>query len=400
MTTMMKWLATLSVVAAVPADANTTPSPDQVVAADRDFTFDLAKRIDPGENAVFSPASLQLALAMTDAGAKGKTADELARALHLDRAGDPHEQLAALTQALAGLDHDEQAFHIVNRLYGANGMPWNKAYLDLTAKDYGAALEPLDFRADPDGSRKHINAWVEDHTNKKIVDLLPGGSITSATRMVLADAVYFKGAWMTPFDQRNTKDDKFFVRGKTAADVKMMVQGQRFMIGSGGGAHILELPYAHGDIAMDVILPDDRNGLASVEAKLDGKTMTTLLASMTSEQVDVALPKFQVRTTARMKTVLTQLGIRALFTRAADLTGMVDSKTEALYVDDVYHQGFVAVDENGTEAAAATAVVARAGAAMAPTKPVTFRADHPFAWCIRDLKTGEILFYGRVVDPR
>jgi serpin B len=396
----MKWLATLSVVATVPADADTASTTDKLVAADRDFTFDLAKHVAPGDNAVFSPASIHIALAMTYAGAHGKTADELAQTLHLDRSGDVHARFAELASALARLDHDDQAFHIVNRLFGARGVPWGHAYLDLTAKDYDAALEPTDFRSDAEGSRKHINQWVEDHTNKKIVDLLPVGSVTSATTMVLADAVYFRGSWLDPFEKRNTKPGTFFVRGKTAADVSMMSQSNHFLVGSGDGAHILELPYAHGDIAMDIILPDDKNGLAKLEDKLVGASMAKLVASMQSAEVDVALPKFQVRTATPMKTLLAQLGIHTLFTRGADLSGMLDKPGTPLYVDEVFHQGFVSVDENGTEAAAATAVTTPAGAAMAPTKPVTFRADHPFVWVIRDLKTGEILFYGRVVDPR
>ena len=400
MSTLTRCFAVLSLAVAVPAAADPRSSTDAVVTADRDFTIDLAHRIAPDGNAVVSPASIQLALAMTYAGARGKTAAELARALHLDRAGDVHAAFAALSTALASLDHDDQSFHIANRLFGDRSFRWSQAYLDLTSKDYGAALEPLDFRGDADAARVHINEWVESVTGKKIVDLLPAGSVGSDTRMVLADAIYFKGAWMTPFDPHATKLARFFVSGKTGAEVPTMAQTEHLRFGGGDGAHILELPYSGGDVAMDIILPDDRNGLAKVEARLDGADLAKLVGSLHEERVDVALPKFHVRTATRMKAVLEQLGIRALFTDKADLSGMAGDGARKLQVDEVFHQAFVTVDERGTEAAAATAVVAREGAIMIDRKPVVFHADHPFAWCIRDTRTGEILFYGRVVDPR
>jgi serpin B len=400
LTTMTKWIAALSVVAAIPANANPESSTDAMATADREFAFDLAKRISPDDNAVFSPASIQLALGMTYAGARGATATQLQRALHFDRSLDMHAQAAALLASLASLQHDDQAFRIANRLYAQSRYPWSKAFLDLTAKDYGAGLEPLDFTTDPDGGRKKINAWIEEQTNKKIMNLLPPGSISGDTRMVLADAVYFKGKWLHPFETNATRPQEFFARGKTSVNVPMMMENEQLKVGGGGDARILELPYSHGDIAMDIILPSSKTGLASVEAKLNGAALTKLIASMKFAEVNVTMPKFQVRSTVSLKDVLEALGVRKLFAHDADLSGMVDKVLEPLFVDEVYHQGFVAVDENGTEAAAATAVVVATEGAIAINKTETFRVDHPFVWMIRDLKTGEILFYGRVVDPR
>jgi serine protease inhibitor len=399
---MLKKLALVPLLAALPAGADPKPSTDALVAADRDLTFDLAKKIAPNDNAVFSPASIQFALGMTFGGARGKTADEMSAGLHFDRAGGGgvHDLFAKLGASLATLDHgDKQAFHIVNRLFGQKSYDWNKSFLALTDKDYGAALEPVDF-ADSDNVRKHINSWIEDKTNKKIVDLLPPGSITGDTRLVLTNAVYFKGAWLHQFQNTATRDGDFFARGKGSVKVPMMSQNQQFSLGGTADAQILEMPYSQNDLAMDVILPTAKDGLSAVESKLDGAKLGKLIASLRPTQVDVALPKFKVRTSVAMKPLLEQLGIRKMFAPDADLSGMVTKPHERLWVDEVFHQGFVAVDEAGTEAAAATAVVITAEGVMIPPKATAFHADHPFVWLIRDLKTGEILFYGRIVDPR
>jgi serpin B len=400
-------LATVGSVAAdsKPAPVKAAPgSPtDSLVAAERNLTFDLAKKILPDENAIFSPASIHVALGMTYAGARGATADEMARVLGYDRAGGQavHDLFGTLGTSLAKLEHKDQSFHMVNRLFGQAKYDWSKAYLALTDKKYGASLEPVSFATDPEKVRLHINSWVEDQTNKKIKDLLPKDSLSRDTRLVLTNAVYFKGSWLHQFDKRATQDTGFFARGKTSAKVPMMKQIDQFNLGGNADAAVLELPYSHGDIAMDIILPRKNDGLPALEAKLDGAGLVKLLATMKSTNVDVAVPKFKVRSSVSMKDMLSKLGMKTAFSRAADFSGMITKAGEPLYIDQIYHQGFVDVDEQGTEAAAATAVVMNdESAPMRDPKATAFHADHPFVWLIRDLKTGEILFYGRVVDPR
>jgi serpin B len=397
---LTRCLATLALGAGTAASADPRPGVDSLVGAERDLTFDLAKRIAPSDNAIFSPASIHVALGMTYAGARGTTAADMARVLHFDHAGgDIHALFGALGASLAKLEHKDQAFHMVNRLFGQTSYPWSKDFLALTDKRYGAALEPVDF-GDSEPVRKHINGWVEDQTNKKIKDLLPPSSLTPDTRMVLTNAVYFKGQWQHPFDKAATKDADFFARGKTAAKTKMMHQTDHFLLGTTADAQVLEMPYAHGDIAMDIILPKAKDGLGAVEGKLDGTGLVKLLGTMKRASVDVAMPKFKVKTTVEMKEMFKKLGMILPFRADADFSGMVARATEPLYIDQIYHQGFVDLDENGTEAAAATAVVMVSESAEPVEQAVPFTADHPFVWMIRDVATGEILFYGRIVDPR
>jgi len=346
---------------------------------------------------VFSPASIHIALGMTYAGAKGTTADEMAKTLHFG--ANVHDDFKDLAMSLAKLEAKDQSFHMANRLFGQSKYDWAKSFLELTDNKYGAGLEPVDFGT-PEPVRKRINGWVEDQTNHKIKDLLPPGSLTPDSRMVLTNAVYFKGAWLHQFEPTATAMRDFAVRGAKSAKVSTMQQSAWLGLGGNADASVLEMPYSHGDIAMDIILPTDKTGLATFESKLDSGALAKLLATVKPTQVDVTLPKFKVRSTVQIKDVLQQLGMKKAFAHDADFTGMVTKRVEPLYIDDIYHQAFVDVDEAGTEAAAATAVVVGTEAVAIPLKATPFHADHPFAWMIRDLKTGEILFYGRVVDPR
>jgi serpin B len=375
------------------AVADTKP----LVAGEHQLTFDLAKKITPADNTVFSPASIHIALGMTYAGAKGATADEMAKTLHYG--ANTHDAFRELAMSLAKLESKNQSFRMANRLFGQTKYDWAKSFLELTDKSYGAGLEAVDF-GNPEPVRQRINGWVEDQTNHKIKDLLPKGSLTPDSRMVLTNAVYFKGAWMSQFDKAATAMRDFAVRGMTGAKVSTMQQTAHFGLGGNADASVLEMPYSHGDIAMDIILPRDKTGLTTLESRLDAGALAQLLATVKPTQVEVALPKFKVRSGVQMKDVLRKLGMNKAFDHGADFTGMVGKPVEPLWIDQIYHQAFVDVDEAGTEAAAATAVVISRESVAIPERAMPFHADHPIAWMIRDLKTGEILFYGRVVDPR
>jgi serpin B len=391
MRTLVTSLALLSTAGVAVAD--TKP----LVTGEHQLTFDLAKKITPSDNTVFSPASIHIALGMTFAGAKGATADEMAKTLHYG--ANVHDSFRELAMSLAKLESKDQSFRMANRLFGQAKYDWAKSFLELTDKKYGAGLEPVDF-GKPEPARQRINGWVEDQTNHKIKDLLPKGSLSPDSRMVLTNAVYFKGAWMHKFEKSATAMLDFAVRGKTSAKISTMQQAAQLGLGGNADATVLEMPYSHGDIAMDIILPREKNGLTTFESKLDAGALAQLLATIKPTQVDVTLPKFKVRSSVQMKDVLQKLGMKKAFAHDADFTGMVGKATEPLWIDQIYHQAFVDVDEAGTEAAAATAVVVTTESAPVALPATPFHADHPFAWMIRDLKTGEVLFYGRVVDPR
>lgn len=400
---LLSSLALGAVAACSAADAAPDPitpaKVDAAVNAGRDMTFDLAKRIEPNNNAVFSPASIHMALGMTHAGAKGQTQTDMGKALHFDKVtGDAPSQLGFLLDALRKLEHPDQSFHMVNRLFGDKRNVWKKSFVELTATRYGAPLESIDFTKSED-ARSHINKWVAGETHDKITELLPPASIDASTRLVLTNAVYFKGAWASKFEASSTTDQPFSVRGTTATKTKMMRQMGHFMTASDGDMDILEMPYKYGDVAMDIVLPKKANGLAAVEAKLGMAKLDAMFKSLKSEGVDVSIPKFKIRTAVGMRKILEKMGMASAFLPTADFSPMVETKTEPLFISQVFHQGFIEIDEAGTEAAAATAVVMTDGGAAPPAKAVTFRADHPFVYLIRDVSTGEILFYGRVVDP-
>ena len=258
------------------------------------MTFELARRIEPSSNAVFSPASIHVALGMTHAGAKGTTQRDIGKALHF-AGDDAPSQLGALATELGKLEHPDQSFRMANRLFGDKRNTWSKSFVQVTGTRYGAPVESIDFAKSED-ARAHINRWVAGETHDKITELLPPTSIDANTRLVIANAVYFKGAWQEPFDTSRTIDQPFMVRGKKAVQTRMMRQNGHLMIASDGDVDMLELPYRHGDVAMDIILPKQVNGLAAVEAKLDGAKLGSLIRSLKSTGAEVAIPTFKIRT--------------------------------------------------------------------------------------------------------
>jgi serpin B len=264
-------------------------------------------------------------------------------------------------------------------------------FLDTLALNYGAGIHVLDFASAPEPSRETINAWVEEQTNDKIQDLLPEGSITDLTRLVLTNAIYFSAAWAEPFETSATAD-RVFHTPTGDANVPTLAQNEEMRYGEGDGYRAAELAYDGGQLGMVVVVPDN---MAAFEANLTGATFTAINASLQTHLVDLKLPKFRFDAPLGLKETLQNLGMTQAFTDAADLSG-IDGET-GLYVGDVLHKGFVAIDEHGTEAAAATAVIINTDSVP---QPATLTVDRPFVFYIRDIPTGAILFVGRVVDPR
>ena len=369
--------------------------------ADR-FAFDLYARVRAGDGSRFvSPYSVHAAFGMLADGAKGGTRDEMAKVLHLP--ADPEKALAAgdlgRYYAAGGKPYE---LRVANALWGQKGYPWDAAFLARTRERFGAGLSDADFRTDPEAGRVAVNRWVEGRTNDRIKDLLPAGSVTPLTRLVLANAVYFKGDWADPFKKADTSDQPFLKADGSKASLPLMARTGRYRHAQLDGFQVLELPYTGGELAMDVILPAAPARLPHVEAKLTAESAREWLGKLADEpRVQVSLPRFKVEASVTLPPVLQAMGMKTVFDpTAADLSGLVSRTVEDnLSVSGAFHKAFVEVTETGTEAAAATGVVVGVRSAAAPMKPVVFRADHPLLFLVRDVKHGTVLFVGRYAGP-
>ncbi len=367
------------------------------------FAFDLYGEVRGGEGNLFlSPYSISSALAMTYAGARGRTADEMARTLKFP--ADWLAQADRIHAAFAHLNADLNAegkpyeLTVANALWGQKGYGFLKDFLGLTERHYGAGLHEVDFTRNTEGARKTINAWVEKKTRDKIKDLIPTGGVQPLTRLVLTNAIYFNGTWMHQFEKKHTQDADFFVTPAEKVTVPMMYQSEHFRHADCGTFQMLEMPYKGRELAMVVLLPKQKGGLAALEASLSAEMLAERIAALKHERVRVYLPRFTMTWRVLLAGVLKKMGMALAFSAAqADFTAMNGGK-EPLWIDEVIHKAFVDVNEEGTEAAAATAVM-MLGTGM-PRRPVVFRADHPFLFLIRDTRSGAILFLGRVVNPK
>lgn len=380
-----------------------------VVESTTAFAQRLYGKLDaaPG-NLFFSPLSISAALAMTYAGARGETAAQIAQALSFDLPpADLHPSFAELLgklQQAPGTSAPE--LRIANRLWGQAGAPVEPEFLKITKDQYGAGIELVDFKSAAERSRALINAWVEQQTNKKIVDLLPRGSVDPLTRLVLTNAVYFKGRWATPFDKKATQSAPFTVKPGVSHPAPMM-QHRKLRAGFGElpDASVLELAYQASEasraLSLVVILPKALDGLPAIEASISAGQLGGYLGALRAEQlVNVALPRFKLTSEHDLVPTLVALGMPLAFDpEKADFSGITGAALEKrLFISQVRHKAYVDVNEEGTEAAAATGVV-MSTRSLGPDVPV-FRADHPFAFLIRDGATGVVLFMGRVADPR
>lgn len=370
--------------------------------ADTAFALDLYAKLRAGEgNLVFSPLSISVALGMTWAGAAGDTAAEMARALHFADVGDDaavHEGFAGVVERLAKVKKVE--LRMANRLYGQKGYAFRKDFLKAVRRHYAADLEVVDFKKKAEAARKRINAWVAKVTKKKILDLIPAGGVDVTTRLVLVNAIYFKGKWEDPFEKDATVEEPFTTGAGAKVQTPMMHRGGAYRYAARDGAQVLELPFQGGQLALVVILPVAVDGLPALEARLTPKQLAAWLAALApTESVLVALPRFRASGKAALKATLQALGVVRAFDEAqSDFSAMAEPGAEPLFVSDVHHQAWIAVTEEGAEAAAATGVVMGTGRGRAPP-PVVFTADHPFIYLLRDTRDGHLLFLGRVVDP-
>src|SRR5262245_1378937 len=376
------------------------PSGDvkRVVNGNTKFACELYQKLAAADgNLFFSPYSISAALAMTYGGARGNTAKEMAATLHFDGPQQPfHEAFGALTRKLQGEDKKRKfQLHIANRLWGQKDFGFVPEFIASSREHYGAGLEEVDFIGATEQARQAINAWVQKQTRDRIKDLLKPGILNDLTRLVLTNAIYFKAAWIEPFDPKNTKPGDFLAGGVKKTQVPMMRHSQRTRFMETDDFSALELPYEQHELSMIVLLPKKSDGLAALEKTLTDEQLQKCLAKLSDRQVDIQLPKFKTTAEFRLDQVLQEMGMRDAFDDTkADFTGL--SSMKGLCITAVVHKAFIDVNEAGTEAAAATAVAI--GLRSLP-QPATFHADHPFIYLIRDNQTGSVLFAGRVVNP-
>jgi serpin B len=376
---------------------------EAVVKGNTQFAVDLYKKLaaeKQGQNLFLSPYSISTALAMTSAGARGDTATEMEKTLHFPIAQDRlHPAFAGLVGRLQANKKDQgYQLSVANALWGQKGYPWLKGFLTTTHANYDAGLRELDF-AQTEAARKTINGWVEEKTRDKIKDLIPAGILDRNTKLVLTNAIYFKGDWLVDFDKKATKEEPFLGAGKAELKAPLMHRTAHFGYLEGDGFQALELLYKGKDLAMVVLLPNKADGLVDLEKSLTADKLAAWLEKLQPAEVVVSLPKFQLTDQFQLCATLAALGMPAAFDPAkADFSGMDGERN--LYIGDVIHKTFVDVNEAGTEAAAATAVVMKPGMARIDPRPnPVFRADHPFLFLVRDRQTGSVLFLGRLTDP-
>ncbi|MGQ9545661.1 MAG: serpin family protein [Dehalococcoidia bacterium] len=353
-------------------------------------------------NLLYSPYSISLALAMTYAGARGETAEQMANTLQFllqqERLHPAFNwldiELASRGEGAQGKDGEGFRLNIVNAIWGQKDYSFLSEFLDVLAENYGAGLRILDFINETEKSRLTINHWVSDQTEGRIKDLIPQGAIDALTRLVLTNAIYFNAAWKYPFDENMTADGPFYLLDGEQVIVPMMKQTESFGYAEGEGYQAVELLYDGGELSMVILLPEADN-FRAFEQELQAQDVSDIISNLQPTEVALTMPKFQFDSAFRLKDTLSGMGMPLAFSGEADFSGMTG--TPDLCIGDVIHKAFVSVDEAGTEAAAATAVIMKLTAM--PGQPVEVTIDRPFMFLIRDIETGAILFVGRVSNP-
>ncbi len=383
------------------ADSKSTPEGvNKTINSNNQFAFDLYLKLkDVPEynesNIFFSPYSISVALGMTYEGARGETAKEMRSVFHFPEDDSIRRSSFAKIYNQINKKDKKYKLHTANALWAQKDYKFLEDYINTIQRYYAGKTTNLDFVNDTENSRITINSWVEEQTNNKIKDLVPQGALDSLTRLVLTNAIYFKGLWVKQFDKEDTIEEDFRISPDKTIKVPMMrLTGEeaKFNYAETEELQILEMLYEGEELSMLILLPKVGN-LKSVEESLNKEKIAESRNMLIEEQVDVYIPKFKFETKYFMVKTLEEMGMPTAFSMDADFSGM-DGATD-LFIANVIHQAFVEVNEEGTEAAAATGVVMELKAAM----PTVFRADHPFIFMIQERETGNILFLGRVVDP-
>jgi len=371
-----------------------------ISASNNAFGIDLYKKLITEEkgNIFISPYSISSALAMTYAGARGNTEKQMAKVLYFNLLQEDIHKAFSSLNAYFNRPNKSYQLAIANALWGQANYPFQKEFINLLNKYYEAGFNEVDFvnKENREKARLTINKWVEDKTNNKIKELIHPEDISALTRLILVNAIYFKGKWQNQFDPKETRDMPFNLENKKKINVPMMHQEGKFNYTEDEKVQVLELPYSEKELSMVIFLPKEGISLSDFEKELSIERVNKLLSNLSQEKVDVYIPKFKMEKRYILNKILIDLGMSDAFDRMlADFSGMTGSKN--LYISKVIQQSFVEVNEEGTEAAAATAVI-MSGKSIAPMI-IEFKADRPFIFIIRDIKTNTILFMGRFVEP-
>ena len=383
----------------------------ELVRGNNAFAFDLYHALSGREgNLFYSPFSISQALAMTSSGARGETLRQMEATLHhrLPQS-ELHSEFNALDRTLAsrgqepgGVPNDagetRQYFrlNIANALWGQQGYEFLPDFLDVLAENYQAGMMAVDFVAAPEESRVRINDWVTEETEGKIKDLLPPGTIDESTRLVLTNAIYFNASWLWQFNPRDTEVRPFHLDGGGTVAVPMMTETTKEFYGyaRGDGYQVIDVPYSWGELSMAILLPDEGK-LGEFEDSLDSETFDRIIAGVEIDYVTLTMPLFEFESEFSLGDTLAGMGMPDAFASGADFSGMTGSRD--LWISEVVHKAFVSVDEEGTEAAAATAVATNDSGPV--KEPIVVTVDRPFIFLIRDTGTGTVLFLGRVSNP-
>jgi serpin B len=390
----------------------------EVVDTNNQFAFELYSELnkDPeqqGKNIFYSPYSISAALAMTYEGAKGQTADEIKSVFHFPENSTLRPNFAAIYNSI---NEGGKAYELRtgNALWAQQDYPFLEDYLDRVERYYGGKAANVDFIKETEKSRQTINSFIEEQTNNRIKNLIPQGILDYLTRLVLTNAIYFKGTWEWEFDKSETQERNFKITPENVVKVDMMYMSPdktEFNYANLEKLQILELPYKGDKISMLILLPKQGEGYDINTGEMVAFDYTLEDIELSTEKLEeyktkmqltkldgIYLPKFEFETKYFMENVLSALGMPTAFSTQADFSGM--DGTKDLFISSVIHQAFVKVDEQGTEAAAATAVVMEEEIAMPMPMPSNiFRADHPFVFLIQEKDTGNILFLGKVLNP-
>lgn len=375
----------------------------ELVDGNTAFAFDLYQTLSQEEgNLFYSPYSISVALAMTYAGARNETEQQMADTLQFTLSQDLlHPALNSLELKLAsrgegaeGKDEEGFRLNIANSIWGQEDYEFLDEFLDVLAENYGAGLRLLDFINAPEESRITINDWVSDRTEGRIEDLIPQGAIDTLTRLVLTNAIYFNAAWLNPFSEDATADGVFHLIDGSEVTVPMMAQTESFGYAVGEGYQAVELPYDGNELSMVILVPNSSE-FDDFESSLDADLVDDIINDLKYREVSLTMPKFEFESEFSLVNTLAAMGMPDAFSAAADFSGMTGNRD--LFISDILHKAFVSVDEAGTEAAAATAVIMSLTAA--PEVPVEVTIDHPFIFLIRDIETGAVLFIGRMANP-
>jgi len=374
----------------------------EAVKGSNAFAVDLYSQLrsQPG-NLFFSPESISTAFAMAYAGARGQTAAEMQHVLHFTL--PPAQLHPAMGTLLSSMNaqHNGYQLRVADALWAQQDASFLPGFLKLVQTDYAAGFHRVNFKASPDVVSNTINHWVEQQTNNKIQNLIGHGVLTPATRLVLTNAIYFKGDWLNPFEKASTQNEEFHTSASQFVMASLMHRTGSYRYYNGGTFQALELPYSGDELSMDVLLPKANNGLPALEQSFTASAAGDWLQKLEPvDKVILTFPRFTMTQQFELSSALSAMGMPQAFGGAANFSGMTGKPD--FTISAAIHKAFIDVNEQGTEAAAATSIIMRATAARVPfpePPPVVFRADHPFLFLIRDAKSGAILFLGRVTDP-